>query len=117
MRKEDLVLKAKEFDLKLKRHPMSSEELQEVLCNFAEFIDKDLIDNVAPSEIVERFLGSVIKENWRVPPDNIFSKEEIIKRATERANEMSKGDKEEDKRCIYNYAQGMLEMQYLLLNE
>jgi hypothetical protein len=46
-----------------------------------------------------------------------FSKEEIIKRATERAKEMSVGDAEQDKQCIYNYAQGMLEMQYLLLNE
>jgi hypothetical protein len=46
-----------------------------------------------------------------------FSKEEIIKRATERAKEMSVGNAEEDKQCIYNYAQGMLEMQHLLLNE
>ena len=36
MTKEELELKAKEFDSKLKRHPMSSEELQKVLCDFAE---------------------------------------------------------------------------------
>jgi hypothetical protein len=36
MTREELELKAKEFDSKLKRHPMSSEELQNVLCDFVE---------------------------------------------------------------------------------
>lgn len=36
MTREELELKAKEFDSKLKRHPMSSEELQKVLCDFVE---------------------------------------------------------------------------------
>ena len=36
MTRQELELKAKEFDSKLKRHPMSSEELQNVLCDFAE---------------------------------------------------------------------------------
>lgn len=38
MTREELELKAKEFDSKLKRHPMSSEELQKVLCDFVEFL-------------------------------------------------------------------------------
>ena len=36
MTRQELELKAKEFDSKLKRHPMSSEELQNVLCDFVE---------------------------------------------------------------------------------
>lgn len=36
MTRQELELKAKEFDSKLKRHPMSSEELQKVLCDFVE---------------------------------------------------------------------------------
>jgi hypothetical protein len=36
MTREELELKAKDFDSKLKRHPMSSEELQNVLCDFVE---------------------------------------------------------------------------------
>ena len=36
MTRQELELKAKEFDSKLNRHPMSSEELQEVLCDFVE---------------------------------------------------------------------------------
>jgi hypothetical protein len=36
MTRQELQLKAKEFDSKLKRHPMSSEELQNVLCDFVE---------------------------------------------------------------------------------
>ena len=36
MARQELELKAKEFDSKLKRHPMSSEELQNVLCDFVE---------------------------------------------------------------------------------
>ena len=36
MTRQELKLKAKEFDSKLKRHPMSSEELQNVLCDFVE---------------------------------------------------------------------------------
>ena len=46
-----------------------------------------------------------------------FSKEYIIKIAKERAAEMSKGDIKQDEECAYNYAQGMIEMQYRLLNE
>lgn len=38
---------------------MESYTQQELLA-FAEFIDKDLIDNVAPSEIVERFLNQQV---------------------------------------------------------
>ena len=36
MNRGELEVKAKEFDSKLKRHPMSSEELQKVLCDFVE---------------------------------------------------------------------------------
>jgi len=36
MSRQELEIKAKEFNSKLKRHPMSSEELQKVLCDFAE---------------------------------------------------------------------------------
>lgn len=36
MTRQELELKAKEFDSKLKQHPMSSEELQKVLCDFVE---------------------------------------------------------------------------------
>ena len=36
MTRQELELKAKEFDSKLKRHPMSSEELQNILCDFVE---------------------------------------------------------------------------------
>lgn len=36
MTRQELELKAKEFDSKLKRHPMSSEDLQKVLCDFVE---------------------------------------------------------------------------------
>lgn len=36
MTREELELRAKEFDSKLKRHPTSSEELQKVLCDFVE---------------------------------------------------------------------------------
>lgn len=36
MTRQELEIKAKEFDSKLKRHPMSSEELQKVLCDFVE---------------------------------------------------------------------------------
>ena len=36
MTRQELELKAREFDSKLKRHPMSSEELQKVLCDFVE---------------------------------------------------------------------------------
>lgn len=36
MTRQELELKAKEFNSKLKRHPMSGEELQKVLCDFAE---------------------------------------------------------------------------------
>jgi hypothetical protein len=36
MTRKELEIKAKEFDSKLKRHPMSSEELQKVLCDFVE---------------------------------------------------------------------------------
>mgnify|MGYP005852593073 CR=1 FL=1 len=46
-----------------------------------------------------------------------FSKTEIINMATERAKEMSTGNEIQDKECIYNYAQGMIEMQYRLLKE
>lgn len=38
MTRQELELKAKEFDSKLKRHPMSSEELQKVLCDFVEVL-------------------------------------------------------------------------------
>lgn len=38
MIRQELELKAKEFDSKLKRHPMSSEELQKVLCDFVEVL-------------------------------------------------------------------------------
>ena len=46
-----------------------------------------------------------------------FSKEEIMEIALDRAREMSVGDSEQDKQCAYNYAVGMEEMQYRLLNE
>ena len=36
MTRQELQLKAKEFDSKLKRHPMSNKELQNVLCDFVE---------------------------------------------------------------------------------
>jgi hypothetical protein len=36
MTRQELELKAKEFDSKIKRHPMSSEELQKVLCDFVQ---------------------------------------------------------------------------------
>lgn len=36
MTREELEIKAMEFDSKLKKHPMSSEELQKVLCDFVE---------------------------------------------------------------------------------
>jgi hypothetical protein len=36
MTRQELEFKAKEFDSKLKRHPMSSEELQDILCDFVE---------------------------------------------------------------------------------
>lgn len=40
MTRQELELKAKEFDSKLKRHPMSSEELQKVLCDFVEALQQ-----------------------------------------------------------------------------
>jgi hypothetical protein len=36
MTRQELELKANEYDSKLKRHPTSSEELQNVLCDFVE---------------------------------------------------------------------------------
>lgn len=36
MTRQELKIKAKEFDSNLNRHPMSSEELQTVLCDFVE---------------------------------------------------------------------------------
>ncbi len=38
MTKQELELKAKEFDSSLSKHPMSSEELQKVLCDFYELL-------------------------------------------------------------------------------
>lgn len=38
MTRQELELKAKEFDSKLKQHPMSSEELQKVFCDFVEYL-------------------------------------------------------------------------------
>jgi hypothetical protein len=38
MTRQKSELKANEFDSKLKRHPMSSEELQNVLCDFVEYL-------------------------------------------------------------------------------
>jgi len=43
MTRERLEVKAKEFDSKLKRHPMSSEELQKVLCDFAESLIQPIV--------------------------------------------------------------------------
>lgn len=40
MKRQELELKAKEFDSKLKRHPMSTEELQKVLCDFVESLQQ-----------------------------------------------------------------------------
>lgn len=40
MTRRELEIKAKGFDSKLKRHPMSSEELQKVLCDFVESLWK-----------------------------------------------------------------------------
>lgn len=48
MTRQELELKAKEFDSKLKRHPMSSEELQKVLCDFVETLH--IYDVVGQSE-------------------------------------------------------------------
>lgn len=36
MTRHELEIKAKEFDSQLKKHPMSSEDLQNVLCEFVE---------------------------------------------------------------------------------
>jgi hypothetical protein len=45
MTREEIEIKAKEFDSKLKRHPMSSEELRGVLCDFVEsFFVNDFIE-------------------------------------------------------------------------
>jgi len=53
MTRQELELKAKEFDSKLKRHPMSSEELQNVLCDFVEALR--IHDVVGRSEQLRAF--------------------------------------------------------------
>jgi hypothetical protein len=53
MTRQELELKAKEFDSKLKRHPMSSEELQNVLCDFVEALR--IHDVVEQSEQLKAF--------------------------------------------------------------
>jgi hypothetical protein len=57
MTRQELQLKAKEFDSKLERHPMSSEELQNVLCDFVEALRiHDVISSVCnhPEEALIR---------------------------------------------------------------
>lgn len=48
MKRQELELKAKEFDSKLKRHPMSSEELQKVLCDFVEALSQPPVSGMLP---------------------------------------------------------------------
>jgi hypothetical protein len=55
MTRQELELKAKEFDSKLKRHPMSSDELQNVLCDFVEALR--IHDVVGRSEQLPKILS------------------------------------------------------------
>lgn len=59
-------------------------------------------------------LDELMKETGVTPR---FSIEEIMVLAEERAKKMSTGDKEQDEQCVYNFAVGMEEMQYRLLDE
>ena len=61
MTRQELELKAKEFDSKLKRHPMSSEELQKVLCDFVEALR--IHDVVGRSEQLKALLEKLLNEN------------------------------------------------------
>ena len=61
MTRQELELKAKEFDSKLKRHPMSSEELQNVLCDFAEALR--IHDVVGRSEQLKALLEKLLENN------------------------------------------------------
>ena len=65
MTRQELELKAKEFDSKLKRHPMSSEELQKVLCDFVEALR--IHDVVGRSEQLESGLTCMM---CRKPKEN-----------------------------------------------
>ena len=59
MTRQELELKAKEFDSKLKRHPMSSEELQNVLCDFVEALHIHDVDNSFCDLYKEQCVGNL----------------------------------------------------------
>jgi hypothetical protein len=59
----------------------------------------------------------VIKKGWTVEVVNCISDSEINKMAFEWSSERSIGNAEQDSQCTYDYAQGMIAMQKLLLNE
>jgi hypothetical protein len=61
MTRQELEIKAKEFDSKLKRHPMSSEELQKVLCDFVEALHQPpVIGSVCTCRNSELEKGSLV---------------------------------------------------------
>ena len=62
MTRQELELKAKEFDSKLKRHPMSSEELQKVLCDFVETLSQPIVSGSFSQKDMENFDAKTSRE-------------------------------------------------------
>lgn len=61
MTREELQLKAMEFEFKLKRHPSNSEELQNILCDFVEALSINGVSN-AERTLAIKFADALLND-------------------------------------------------------